>query len=174
MTLADTARAGLAARLHLSVAAFTLWLVATSPWVAMLRRIPANAGWLDWSHVAVGCLLLLVSIAYAWSVTHGGRWRSIFPVLPGQLRAVRSDIVGLARGRIPPSESGGLFGLVEGLLLAFLLLAGVTGAAWFVAQGNDAALDWRTLHQFSARGVIGLLVAHVTAVSLHLLEFVRD
>ncbi len=170
----DSARAGLADRLHLTVAVLAVWLAATSPWLAMLRRIPVNAGWLDWSHVLVGCLLLFVSVVYAWAVAHGGRWRLIFPVLPGQRHAIRSDFIELTRGRIPASESGGLFGLIEGLLLAALLLAGITGVAWFVAQGTDWALGWRTLHQFSARGAIGLLVAHVTAVGLHLLEFVRD
>jgi cytochrome b561 len=161
-------------RLHLAVAVLTLWLIVTSPWVAMLRRIPGSAGWLDWSHVLVGFVVLLLSIAYAWTVASGGRWRLIFPVLPGQLRAVRSDLAGLVRGRIPASESGGLFGLLEGLLLVALLLTGATGAAWFLAQGTESALGWRAVHQCSGRGLIGLLMAHVVAVSLHLLEFARD
>lgn len=167
-------RANLADRLHLAVAVLALWLLSTSPWVVMLRRIPGNAGWIDWSHVLTGFLLLILSGAYAWIVTRGGRWRLIYPVLPQQLRAVRSDLAGLMRGRIPVSESGGLFGLIEGLLLTALLLTGVTGAAWFVAQGTDLALSWRALHQVAAGTLIGLLVAHLVAVGLHLLEFVRD
>lgn len=167
-------RARLADRLHRAVAVVALWLIITSPWVALLRRLPADAGWMDRAHVLVGFLLLLMSGAYAWTVTRDGRWRLIFPVLPGQLRSVRGDLAGLVRGRIPASESGGLFGLLEGLLLAVLLLTGATGTAWFVTQGTDAALSWRALHQVSAAALIGLLVAHVVTVGLHLLEFVRD
>ena len=174
MPLTESVRASPADRLHLAVAMLALWLIATSPWVAMLRRIPGNAGWIDWSHVLFGFLLLSLSGAYAWTVTRGGRWRLIFPVLPAQVRAVRNDIAGLVRGRMPASEVGGLFGLIEGLLLASLLLTGMTGAAWFITLGGESALGWRAAHQFFASGLIGLLVAHVVAVSLHLLEFMRD
>jgi cytochrome b561 len=161
-------------RLHFAVATLSLWLIGTSPWISMYRGFPGGASWLDWSHVILGILTLVLGGAYAWVASRGGRWQQILPVLPSQLHAVRSDLVDLLRGRIPASESGGLFGLVEGLLLIALMLTGATGAAWWFAQGTDAALQWRVLHQVTACGLIGLLVAHVVAVGLHLLEFVRD
>ena len=37
-----------------ALAMLAVWLVATSPWVSMLRRIPANAGFFDYAHVALG------------------------------------------------------------------------------------------------------------------------
>jgi cytochrome b561 len=161
-------------RLHFAVAALSLWLIATSPWIALLRRIPRTANWLDWTHVVLGFLTLFLTCVYAWAVTRGGRWRLIIPVLPPQLGAVRGDVGGLFRGRLPASESGGLFGLIEGLLLIALIVTGATGIAWYFAQGSDSALTWRSLHQLVSRGLIGLLVAHVVTVSLHLLEFARD
>lgn len=161
-------------RLHFAVAAISLWLIISSPWVTMLRRVPGSAGWLDWSHVVLGFLILLLGGAYAWTLARDGRWQQLFPLRSSQIGAVRSDVAGLLRGRIPASESGGLFGLVEGMLLAALILTGATGAAWYFAQGTDAALQWREHHQIAARGLIGLLAVHVVTVSLHLVEFVRD
>lgn len=161
-------------RLHFTAAAISLWLIMSSPWITLLRRVPASAGWLDWSHIVLGFLTLLIAGAYTWTLAHNGGWKLIFPLLPTQFGAVRSDAMSLLRGRIPPAESGGLFGLIEGLLLVVLILTGATGAAWYLAQGTDAALDWRAHHQFAACGLVGLLVLHVLAVSLHLVEFLND
>lgn len=161
-------------RLHFAVAVLTLWLILTSPWLGMLRRIPDGAGWIDWSHVIVGFMTLPLAVAYTWCSVREGRWRLVFPWLPPQVRAVGSDLAGLFRGRIPASESGGLFGLIEGLLLLALLVAAATGAAWYFGQGSDAALEWRSYHQFAARTLIVLLLLHVAAVGTHLLEFLRD
>lgn len=161
-------------RLHFAVAVLSLWLIVTSPWIGMLRRIPDGASWIDWSHVFAGFATLVLAGAYAWTSTRDGRWQLIYPWLPPQLRAVGSDLESLLRGRIPASESGGLFGLIEGLLLLALLITGFTGAGWYFVQGSDAALEWRACHQLASRALIGLLVLHAVAVSLHLIEFLRD
>ncbi len=161
-------------RQHLAVSLLTLWLLATSPWVSMLRRIPPSAGWLDYVHVVLGLLTLVLGVAYAWSCTRRGRWRLYFPWAPSQLRSVGRDLAGLLRGRLPSAEGGGLFGLIEGLLLLLLVATALTGAGWLATQGSDAALAWRGYHAMAARGLIGLLVLHVVTVSLHLLDFLRD
>ena len=54
-------------RLHLAVVLLCAWLFVTSPWVSMLRRIPAGAGWLDWAHVVAGFVALAVALLY-WVV----------------------------------------------------------------------------------------------------------
>jgi hypothetical protein len=161
-------------RLHGAVALLSLWLILTSPWVAMLRRIPSGAGWLDFAHVMLGFVALLLACAYSWTCTRDGRWRLYFPLAPGQFVNVVRDVSGLLRGHIPAAESGGLFGFIEGLLLAALALTAATGAAWFLAQGSGDALAWRGCHIVAARGLVGLLALHVVTVSLHLLDFVRD
>jgi cytochrome b561 len=161
-------------RQHLAVALLTLWLLLTSPWVSMLRRIPPSAGWLDYVHVVLGLLTLVLGLAYAWSCTRGGRWRLYFPWAPSQLPSVGRDLADLLRGRLPSAEGGGLFGLIEGLLLLLLVATALTGAGWLATQGSDAALAWRGYHGMAARGLIGLLVLHVVTVSLHLLDFLRD
>lgn len=161
-------------RQHLAVALLSLWLILTSPWVSMLRRISSGAGWLDYAHVALGFLALLLGFTYAWSCTREGHWRLYFPLAPSLLAVVGDDLAGLLRGRIPAADGGGLFGFLEGLLLVLLVATAVTGAAWFVTQGSDAALAWRGYHALAARGLIGLLVMHVVSVSLHLLDFLRD
>jgi len=161
-------------RQHLAVAALSLWLVGTSPWIAMFRRIPDGAGWLDYAHVALGFVGLLLAITYTWACTRQGRWKLYFPLTPRLFGGVARDLGGLVRGNIPAAEGGGLFGFIEGLLLAAFLLTAASGAAWFVTQGSGDALAWREFHVYAARGMIGLLVLHVVTVSLHLLDFVRD
>lgn len=161
-------------RQHLAVAALSLWLIATSPWVAMLRRVPSGAGWLDYAHIVVGCVLLALALAYARTCTRDGRWRLYFPYAPAQIVDVGRDLAGLLRGRVPASEGGGLFGLIEGLLLVLLIVTAATGIAWLLAAGSVEALTWRDYHILAARGLIGLLVLHVLSVATHLLDLIRD
>lgn len=161
-------------RQHLAVAALSLWLIVTSPWVSMLRRIPSGAGWLDYAHVVVGAVLLVLTLIHARTCTREGRWQLYFPYAPAQIGNVGRDLAGLLRGRIPASEGGGLFGLVEGLLLVALVATASTGAAWLFAQGSAEALAWRGHHILAARVFIGLLLLHVLAVATHLLDLLRD
>jgi hypothetical protein len=161
-------------RLHGVVALLALWLIGTSPWVAMLRRIPSGAGWLDYAHVAAGFAALLCGAAYCWACVAGGRWRLYFPLTPAQFGNVGRDLRGLLRGEVPAAEGGGLFGAIEGVLLVAFLATALTGAAWYFAQGTAEAVAWRSHHIIAARALIGLLALHVVTVSLHLLDFVRD
>jgi len=161
-------------RQHFAVALLALWLILTSPWLAMFRRIPDGASWLDYAHVALGFVTLLLALTYTWACTRQGRWRLYFPLTPKLIGGPARDLRGLLRGQVPAAEGGGLFGLVEGLLLAVLVLTAASGAGWFFAQGSSDALSWREFHVYAARGMIGLLVLHVVTVSLHLLDFVRE
>lgn len=161
-------------RQHFAVALLSLWLIVTSPWLGMLRRIPAGAGWLDYAHVGLGLVVLLLAVTYTWACTREGRWRLYFPWTRTHVGGVTRDLGGLLRGEIPAAESGGLFAFIEGLLLIALGITAASGAAWLLAQGSVDALAWREFHIAAARGLIGLLVLHVVTVSLHLLDFVRD
>lgn len=157
-------------RLHLAAVVLCAWLVCTSPWVSMLRRIPAGAGFLDRAHVVLGFAGLLVGLVYAGACSRGGRWRLYFPWLAGNVRPVARDVGALFRGRLPSAEGGGLFATIEGLLLLALLVVGITGAAWFLLQGSAEAVTCRGAHIVAARVLAGLIVAHVLAVATHLLE----
>lgn len=157
-------------RLHFAVAAGCGWLILTSPWVGMLRRIPADAGFFNLAHVVAGFATSGIALAYAAVAAGGGRWRSMFPWGPRGLGAVVRDVRCLAQRRIPSAESGGLYALVESLLLIALLAAAATGAGWFLAQGGPDGLAWRSAHVVSARVLIGLAIAHVLAVASHLLD----
>jgi hypothetical protein len=161
-------------RLHLLVTVIAAWLVLTSPWVSMLRRLSPEPGLLDRAHVWLGLATLPIAIAYLIDCVRGGAWRLNFPWLPGQWSGVAADLRGLLRGRIPPAEGGGLFGAIAGLTLLALLVTAVTGAAWFWAQGTPAAMEWRALHIHAAHVLIGFAVAHIVTVSLHLLDFLGD
>lgn len=169
---AGTAR--LAERQHLLVALLSAWLILTSPWVHMFRRIPGNAGFFDWAHIVLGLAAALLAVTFTVSCTRPGRWKLYFPWLAGSLAQAKSDLRGLLRGTVPTAEGGGLFALVEGLLLLALLATALTGCAWLLVQGSAAAADWRGYHILAARGMMALLVLHIAAVALHLLDFIRE
>lgn len=158
--------------LHLVIALAAVWLLASSPWLSMYRKLPAPPGAINLSHALLGTALLLLGLVYALACTAGGRWRLYFPWLSGQGGALWRDLAGIFRGRRPMSEGGGLFGAIEGLLLPALLAAAATGAFWWLQGGGADALAWRDHHVLAARTFAALLTAHVVAVSLHLVDLV--
>jgi len=133
------------------LAVLALWLVATSPWVSMLRRIPSGAGFFDYAHVALGWLALVIGLVYAIALLRGGRWKQYVP-----------------------GRAAGVTGAIEGLALVALVVTGATGATWYLLQGSSDAVAWRDWHILSARALIGVGIAHLLAVSSHLLDMVRD
>jgi hypothetical protein len=160
--------------LHLAIALLVVWLIFSSPWIGMYQRLPDPPGWINLSHAVGGLAVLAMTLVYGLACTHRGRWRLYFPWLAGDFAAVGRDIAGLFRGELPMSEGGGLFAVIEGLLLLAVLLAAVTGAAWFVVQGSATAPAWREAHIGAARSAAALTLLHFVGVSLHLLDFVRE
>jgi len=160
--------------LHLAVALAGAWLLGTSPWIGMYQRMPEEPDWINLGHVTVGFAALLLGGAYTAGCVQGGRWREYFPWAGGDLGAVGRDLAGILRGRLPTVEGGGLLPMIEGLLLLALLAAGLTGAAWYFAQGSDAAVLLREQHVFAARAFGGLMLLHVVGVALHLVDLVRE
>lgn len=161
-------------RLHLALALGAAALVLASPWLRMVTRLPARPGFFNLSHVLLGAALTLLVLAYLAHCSLGGRWRLYFPWLAGQFSALGGDAVGLLRGRLPAAEGGGLFAVIEGLLLLALLFTGLSGLAWLLAQGGERAGDFYEVHVWLARGFVVLMVLHALSVSTHLLELVRD
>ena len=162
------------ARQHALVTVVAAWLILTSPWIGMLRRLPSDPGWANPSHVWLGLVALPLAAAYLVDCVRGGGWHQNFPWASPRQGALWADVRGLLRGRLPAAEGGGLFGAIAGLTLVALLAAAATGAAWYLTQGSAEAMDWRERHIVAARALIGLLVAHIVAASLHVLDFIRD
>jgi hypothetical protein len=140
----------------------------------MPRRLPRDPGFFDHGHVWLGIAALVLGVVYCADCLRDGGWRLVFPWLSGQHSTVLADLRGLARGHIPAAEGGGLLGAIAGLTLLAFLAAAMTGAAWFLSHGSGAALDWRGHHIVAVRAFIGFLVIHAVAVSLHVLDFVRE
>jgi len=164
----------LAASQHVLVAVLSAWLILTSPWVHMLRQIPRNAGFLEYAHIVVGLVVLVLAVTFSVSCLQLGRWRHYFPWLVGNFRPVWGDVRGLFRGKIPSAEGPGLFGVIKGLLLASLLAAALTGAGWLVFEGTAEAVHWRRYHIAAAQLMGVCYVGHIVAASLHVLEFIRE
>ena len=160
--------------LHVAVALAAAWLILGSPWIGMYDRLPEEPGWTNLAHVTVGFAALPIGLVYAAAVVQGGRWREYFPYLGGDLGAVGRDLAGIVRGRVPTVEGGGLLPMIEGLLLLAFLLAGLTGAAWFFAQATETAVALREAHIVAARACAAIVLLHLAAVALHLLDFVRE
>lgn len=164
----------LARPLHTLLALLVATLVLGSPWLVMVSRLKSGADWPDLLHVAAGWAAAVLLLPYTLHTLGGGRWRLYLPWLAGDLRALRQDLSGLLRGRLPGSEGGGLFAALQGALLLALLAAAGTGLGWWFAQGTDTALDWHSHHTLAARVAVGLLALHLLTGAVHLLEFVRD
>jgi hypothetical protein len=160
--------------LHGMIALACTWLVFSSPWLGMYQQMPSAPGMVNLSHVALGLAMLPLAALYFAACAHGGRWRQYFPWLAGQFGALRQDVTGIFAGERPASEGGGLFATIEGLLLLALIAAALSGALWFVTQGSEVAVAWRAHHILLGRGFAALMLLHLVAVSLHLLDFVRD
>ncbi|MDO9075089.1 MAG: cytochrome b/b6 domain-containing protein [Rubrivivax sp.] len=164
----------LSGALHLTLAVSCLWLLASSPWLRMVRHLPASPGFVNLAHVVVGVTVALLLPVYLVHCSLGQRRQLCFPWLTGHMDMVKRDLIGLARGRLPAAEGGGLLAMLEGLLLLSLLATAMSGTGWLLAQGSQAALTWYDVHVICSRVFAGLLLAHVLGVSLHLLDFVRN
>lgn len=160
--------------LHAALALATVGAFAVSPWLKMAQRLPRDPGWANAAHVALGSTALVLALSYLLYCTAGGRWRLHYGWTAGRFEALTRDLSGLARGRLPAVEGGGLWAAVEGLLLLAMLTAAASGTGWLLVQGSDAALDWSYWHGRLAWAAGVMLVLHVAGVALHLLDFVRD
>ena len=163
-----------AARQHVPLALLSAWLILTSPWLDLRRGIPTGAGFFDYAHLLVGGVTACVAVMYAFGCLRNAGWQTYFPWLSGRFAAARRDVGDLLQGRLPGAEGGGLFSIIEGLLLACLLATAASGIAWLFTQGTPQALDLRSFHVAASRCVIGLLLGHVVTVSLHLVGLIRD
>ena len=119
----------------------------------------------------LGWLALVVAVVYCVTVSQGGRWQWFFPWASGHLAAIGRDLAGIARGSVPSADGPGLYGAVKGWLLLALLATALTGAGWSLAQGSDAALLLRDLHQVAVKLLLVTGAAHVLAVASHLIDF---
>jgi hypothetical protein len=160
--------------LHLLIALACTWLLASSPWLGLYHALPDAPGLVNLSHVVLGLAVLPLGIVYLAASTVGGRWRLYFPWAAGQFGTLGDDIAGVFRGQRPGSEGGGLFAAIEGLLLLALIATALSGTLWFLEGGSDAAVLWRGHHIVAARAFAVLMGLHVLAVSLHLVDLVRD
>jgi hypothetical protein len=126
------------------------------------RCCVARAGFFDYAH-GLGRRAL---IAQFYACHHARRALATRPP-----RAVaRSGVICGLLGQGAGGRGRRALRHIEGLLLLALVTAGLSGVAWFLLQGSDAALTWRMLHIVLARILIAAGVLHVLAVASHLLD----
>ena len=160
-------------RLHLAITLVSLSLVLTSPWIVIGRRLRPQAGLLDIWHVYAGLALLPLALLFGLKISRRGQWRLYFPYLAGHFHSAWQDCVALFRGRLPEAGGAGLFSVLEGLLLLLLLACCVTGGLWFLQQGGETALYWRSVHSVLAIAFVVLLVLHALFAAVQLVASMR-
>jgi cytochrome b561 len=160
-------------RVHSLALASAVVLYATSPWIAMLRRLPRTPSAFDWAHVAAGIVAVVAAAGLVVVAFRAGRWRLYFPWLSGRTHSVLADLAGLLRGRLPASEGGGLTSALQGFTVAAFALTAASGAAWLLTNGGDSALAWRSVHVVSADVLGVLIVVHAVTALLHVIQMAR-
>ena len=159
---------------HWLAAAFSVWLIATSPWISMRRIVPKSPTFWDYAHIGLGIALAAIAIAYTITTLVDGGWRRHFPWAAGNLSEVKSDLNAIAKLKIPSAGGAGLFSLIQGVLLVMLLATALTGIGWLLADGSRTALAWREWHMLAANAFAWLLALHLIASALHLVDLLRD
>ncbi|MDT8438193.1 MAG: cytochrome b/b6 domain-containing protein [Wenzhouxiangellaceae bacterium] len=164
-------RERLAERLHLPIAVACVWLMLSSPWLQMRRLVPAEPGWINGLHLALGLVMAVLAAVYFLALMPNGRWRELYPWAAGRFGPLLRDLSGLLRARIPGAGGAGLYSVIQGLLVLALLAVAWTGVGWWASDGARIALAWREWHQLAAQVFGVLLVLHVVAVATHFLDF---
>ncbi|MGS0673818.1 cytochrome b/b6 domain-containing protein [Shewanella sp. 0m-4] len=159
---------------HVLIIITSAYLIFTSGSIVMGRRLRPNASFWDQSHVYLGLIAAFLSITFLITTCLKGKWRQYFPWLLGDFSQLKSDILGLFKGKIPIAGGRGLFSVTEGIGMLLFLAVGVTGLLWFATQGSSDALFWRGYHIHFAQGFIGFIVLHAVFACLHLLDFFRS
>lgn len=159
---------------HVLIIVISAYLIFTSGSILIGRSLRANASFWDQSHVYLGLIGAFLSITFVITTCLKGKWRQYFPWLIADFSQLKSDILGIIKGKLPIAGGRGLFSVVEGVGMLLFLAIGITGIAWFATQGSSDALMWRGYHIQFAQGFIGFIVVHAIFACLHLLDFIRN
>lgn len=150
------------------------YLIFTSPWVFMARKLMPKTTWWNTAHVYLGLFTALLSLFFIISNLSHGKWKLFFPWLCADIKPLLTDIFNIFKGRMPMSGGCGLFSCIEGLGLIALFGTGLTGTFWFFTQGTADALFWRGIHINFAMGFIVYFIIHIICALSHLIEFLKN
>lgn len=161
-------------KLHLGLIFFTMFLVISSPWLFMARKLMPSSSWVNVSHVYLGLVTAILSVLFLLLHSINGRWRQFFCWLDGDISQLKADLFGLFKGRLPVAGGKGLFTTIEGLGLLALVTTGITGSLWFFYQGTADAMFWRQVHINCAYAFIGYLCVHILCAISHIWTFIKN
>ncbi|TKB57381.1 cytochrome b/b6 domain-containing protein [Ferrimonas aestuarii] len=160
-------------RLHLLVAALTIWLVATGDKLTLANRISSRAGFWEYQHLILGTLTAVLCLMFVYRCCQQGQWRLYAsPWLQG-LKPVWRDLVGLSKRQLPAAGTPGLLTFIESLGLVLMLMVSVTGLLWWLTMGSSMAMELRAVHIHCASLLVYFLILHAVASVSHLLEIMK-
>ncbi|WP_144210784.1 cytochrome b/b6 domain-containing protein [Shewanella donghaensis] len=164
----------IAEKLHVIVITLSVFLVVTSPWIIIGRRLRSNASIWDNLHVYVGLIAAVFGLLFLIKNVLNSHWRQFFPWLSLDFSQCVDEIKQLKHGKLPSSGGKGIFSVVEGIGLVLMALVSITGIVWFMTQGSSDALVWRKYHILFAQGFVGFLAIHIVFAMFHIIDMVRN
>lgn len=127
-----------------------------------------------WFHIISGFMLILLGITLlVWMLTQRGfRWYFAWVTL--DLSGIKTDLLQLARLKLPEAGKGGIAATIQGLGVISLLLVAVSGGMWFMANSLlglpvETARYYLHWHKFLTTFIEMFFYAHGAMGLLHML-----
>ena len=112
-----------------------------------------------WIHIIIGLALLPIACMFILLVERDHGLNHFYPYLFSDFKQLDNDINKLKKFELPDAKAGGLAAIVEGLGLGALILALISGLAWFMSWNFNVrwSSNIRELHA----GLVGLVEAYI-------------
>lgn len=99
----------------------------------------------------------------------------MYPWLSGNFTQIKQDLQCLSRVELPESHPAGIAATVEGLGLLALLLALVTGTAWYLsASSTGISPELLKIHKTSVGLIETYFYGHGAMALLHFIHWWRE
>ncbi len=132
-----------------------------------------QANWLSQVHAYGGMLLGIISILFIVKVLSRRGFADLYPWLFRDISVIKADLQSLLKFTLPEAQPRGLAATIEGLGLLALLIALITGSAWFISVQSGADFPALLgLHKSSVGLIETYFYGHGLFGILHLIQIV--
>ena len=126
-------------------------------------------------HVYAGLLLVPIALVFFYKILMRRKIADMYPWLCGNFTQIKKDIKTLCSFKLLEPHPSGVAATVEGLGLLALLLALVTGAAWYIgASTSGTSPDLLEIHKTSVGLIETYFYAHGGMALLHYIHWWRN
>ncbi|MFC5080641.1 hypothetical protein VTH8203_04482 [Vibrio thalassae] len=126
-------------------------------------------------HIYSGLLLIPLTLVFVYKVIKRRTIGDMYPWLSGNFTQIKQDLQCLSRVELPESHPAGIAATVEGLGLLALLLALVTGTAWYLsASSTGISPELLKIHKTSVGLIETYFYGHGAMALLHFIHWWRE